>query len=72
MSIRNKIKRRSFIRTTAAGIGLGLINSSFAAGPVNAQQSRRVGIIGLDTSTAQPSRKHLMILLPALNFSDTG
>lgn len=59
MSIKNKIKRRSFIRTTAAGIGLGLINSSYAAGPVNAQQSRRVGIIGLDTSHSTAFTKAL-------------
>jgi predicted dehydrogenase len=59
MSIKYKIKRRSFIRTSAAGIGLGLVSSSFAAGLSDPQQSRRVGIIGLDTSHSTAFTKAL-------------
>ena len=51
MSEENKIKRRSFIRISAAGTaGLGLFGKSLKAASTKYQKSLRVGIIGLDTS----------------------
>ncbi len=43
--------RRSFIKTTAAGsLGLSMINQSSALAGAMAEDSKRIGIIGLDTS----------------------
>lgn len=51
MSVRNRIKRRSFIKTAAAGsLGIGLSVKSSAFAKAQDVQKKRVGIIGLDTS----------------------
>ncbi len=48
-----RIKRRSFIRTAAAGVaGLGLLSKPMGSVNPAVQQGLRVGIIGLDTSHA--------------------
>ncbi len=53
MSIKNKIKRRSFIKTSAAGVaGFGLLGKTSAFAQTQDTAKRRVGIIGLDTSHA--------------------
>jgi predicted dehydrogenase len=53
MSIKNKIKRRNFIKTSAAGIaGLGLLHKTSVFTQNQDTAKRRVGIIGLDTSHA--------------------
>lgn len=65
MSEKNRIRRRSFISTSAAGVaGLGLFGKSLAA-RYSDQQSRRVGIIGLDTS-------HSVAFTKALNDPAAG
>lgn len=50
--MKNQIKRRHFIKTAAAGtIGIGLISKPLRTENKNPQEvSRKVGIIGLDTS----------------------
>ncbi len=51
MSLKNKIRRRDFIRTSAAGVaGLSLIGKPMEINQTAGQQSLSVGIIGLDTS----------------------
>jgi predicted dehydrogenase len=53
MSVRNKIKRRNFIKTSAAGVaGLGLLQKTSVFAQNQDTAKRRVGIIGLDTSHA--------------------
>ena len=53
MSIRNQIKRRSFIKTSAAGVaGFGLLGKTTVFAQNQDTAKRRVGIIGLDTSHA--------------------
>jgi hypothetical protein len=53
MPFKNKIKRRSFIKTSAVGFaGLGLPGRISAYGINQDSAKRRVGIIGLDTSHA--------------------
>jgi predicted dehydrogenase len=53
MSIRNQIKRRSFIKTSAAGVaGFGLLGKTTVFAQNQDAAKRRVGIIGLDTSHA--------------------
>jgi predicted dehydrogenase len=53
MSIKNLIKRRSFIKTSAAGLaGIGLSGKSTVFAQSQDTAERRVGIIGLDTSHA--------------------
>ncbi len=66
MSIKNKIKRRTFIKTAAAGslgIGLSVKSSGFAKTPDI--QNKKVGIIGLDTS-------HSVAFTQALNDPSAG
>ena len=60
MVIKNKIKRRSFIKTAAAGsLGIGLAGKTSAV-PYNQDTVKnRVGIIGLDTSHATAFTKTL-------------
>lgn len=61
----NSLKRRDFIKTAAAGtIGLGLAGNTYKMG-INQNSSRRVGIIGLDTS-------HSVAFISALNKADAG
>lgn len=51
MSANNKIKRRKFVKTTATGIaGFGLFSNQMNINALNLQETRRIGIIGLDTS----------------------
>lgn len=53
MSAENQIRRRSFIKTSAAGIaGLGLLGKTSIYANNQETATRRVGIIGLDTSHA--------------------
>lgn len=53
MSIRNQIKRRSFVKTSAAGVaGFGLLGKTTVFAQNQDAAKRRVGIIGLDTSHA--------------------
>ena len=60
MSIKNQIKRRSFIKTSAAGVaGLGLLRRTSAIAQNQALTGRRIGIIGLDTSHATAFTKAL-------------
>ncbi|HUX58594.1 MAG TPA: Gfo/Idh/MocA family oxidoreductase [Bacteroidales bacterium] len=64
--MKNFIRRREFIKTTAAGgIGLGLTSRLFPKSGENDTQSGRVGIIGLDTS-------HSTAFTKALNDPDSG
>jgi len=58
--MKNSIRRRDFIKTTAAGgIGFGL-TSKFISGDGNYNsQSKRIGIIGLDTSHSTAFTKAL-------------
>jgi hypothetical protein len=51
MAANIKIKRRNFIKTSAAGItGFGLLGRSLDINDLNQLENHRVGIIGLDTS----------------------
>jgi predicted dehydrogenase len=51
MSFINKIKRRSFIKTAAAGsIGIGLYGKTAHFAEIQNATKKRIGIIGLDTS----------------------
>jgi len=60
MSIKNQIKRRSFIKTSAAGIaGFGLLGRTSAIAQNQSVSGRRIGIIGLDTSHATAFTKAL-------------
>ena len=53
MSIKNHIKRRNFIKTSAAGVaGLGLLSKTSVFAQNQDATKHRVGIIGLDTSHA--------------------
>lgn len=64
--MKNPVKRRDFIKTAAAGsVGLGLAFKSVHASVSLPQQSRRVGIIGLDTS-------HSIAFAKALNNEAAG
>lgn len=61
----NSIRRRDFIKTTAA-TGLGLsIGGSLFAGTKRQDSGKKVGIIGLDTS-------HSLAFAKALNSSEAG
>jgi len=60
MSTNNKIRRRSFIKTSAAGIaGISLLGKTSAITSNQDTTGRRVGIIGLDTSHATAFTKAL-------------
>jgi len=60
MSIREQIRRRSFIKTSAAGIaGISLLGKTSAITLNQDTTGRRVGIIGLDTSHATAFTKAL-------------
>lgn len=62
----NPLKRRDFIKTAAAGtIGLGMAGNSHELADMNQVSSRRVGIIGLDTS-------HSGAFISSLNKADAG
>lgn len=62
----NLIERRSFIKTAAAGtIGLGLLNRTYGKSFASPADSKRVGIIGLDTS-------HSVAFTKALNDPQAG
>lgn len=62
----NKIKRRNFIATSATGVvGLGLLGRTIPEGSSADQESKRVGIIGLDTS-------HSVAFTKALNDPSAG
>jgi len=62
----NPLKRRDFIITAAAGtVGLGLTGKSHESGILDQISSRRVGIIGLDTS-------HSGAFISSLNKADAG
>jgi predicted dehydrogenase len=51
MSIKNKIKRRNFIKTAAiSSFGIGLSNKSALFAETQDASKKKVGIIGLDTS----------------------
>jgi len=66
MSIKNKIKRRSFIKTATAGsLGIGLSVKSSAFAKTQDVQKKKVGIIGLDTS-------HSVAFTQALNDPSAG
>jgi predicted dehydrogenase len=66
MSIRNQIKRRNFIKTSAAGAaGFGLLGKSSVFAQNQETAKRRVGIIGLDTS-------HATAFTEALNNPSAG
>ncbi|HBC77298.1 MAG TPA: dehydrogenase [Bacteroidales bacterium] len=66
MSFRNKIKRRNFIKTSAAGAaGFGLLSKSSVFAQSQDTAKRRVGIIGLDTS-------HSTAFTGALNNPSAG
>lgn len=62
----NPLKRRDFIKTAAAGtVGLGLAGNLYKSGNREQNSSRRVGIIGLDTS-------HSGAFISSLNKADAG
>lgn len=62
----NRIERRNFIKTAAArSIGLGLLNRTFGNSFTSPADSKRVGIIGLDTS-------HSIAFTKALNDPQAG
>ncbi len=62
----NPLKRRDFLKTAVAGtIGLGLAGKPNELGIVKQISSRRVGIIGLDTS-------HAIAFTKALNDQNAG
>ena len=62
----NKIRRRSFIKTSAAGVaGLGLLGKPFEISNFTGQKQDRIGIIGLDTS-------HSVAFTKALNDPSAG
>jgi predicted dehydrogenase len=66
MSVYNKIKRRSFIKTSAASIAsIGLFSKASAFTQNQDDAKRRVGIIGLDTS-------HAPAFTQALNAPSAG
>jgi predicted dehydrogenase len=66
MHSKNTIRRRSFIKTTAAGtIGFGLLRGQFNDIPQNKPPAGKVGIIGLDTS-------HSTAFTAALNDPSAG
>jgi predicted dehydrogenase len=66
MSLKNKIKRRSFIKTAAAGsLGIGIAGKSAAFSKDQDPAKKRVGIIGLDTS-------HSVAFTSALNDPSAG
>jgi len=66
MSIKNQIKRRSFIKTSVAGVaGLGLLRGDLSFALNQDPEKRRVGIIGLDTS-------HATAFTQALNDPSAG
>jgi predicted dehydrogenase len=66
MSVRNKIKRRNFIKTSAAGAaGLGLLHKTSVFAQNQDTAKRRIGIIGLDTS-------HATAFTGALNDPSSG
>jgi predicted dehydrogenase len=66
MSARNTTKRRSFIKTVAAGsLGIGLSDKSLTFLKSQDARKKRVGIIGLDTS-------HSVAFTQALNDPDAG
>ena len=58
--MRNTVKRREFIKTASAGtLGLGISGIFSRPGFENQMQSKRVGIIGLDTSHSTAFTKAL-------------
>jgi len=62
----NSLKRRDFIKTAAAGtVGLGLAGSHQKIADISQNLTRRVGIIGLDTS-------HSGAFISSLNKTDAG
>jgi predicted dehydrogenase len=65
--MKNTLSRRKFVATSAiAGIGLTITNNSFSAiTKTNAENGKRVGIIGLDTS-------HCIAYTKALNNANAG
>jgi predicted dehydrogenase len=66
MSSKNKIRRRSFIKTAAAGsLGIGLLSNSSTFLRIQDTAKKRVGIIGLDTS-------HSIAFTQALNDPSAG
>jgi predicted dehydrogenase len=66
MAANNQIKRRNFIKASAAGIaGFGLLGRSLDINDLNLQENHRVGIIGLDTS-------HSVAFTQALNNPSAG
>jgi predicted dehydrogenase len=66
MSQKKQIKRRSFIKTAAAGsLGIGIAGKSSAFAKVQDPGKKRVGIIGLDTS-------HSIAFTSALNDPSAG
>jgi len=66
MSTINKIKRRSFIKTAAAGsLGIGIAGKSSGFTKYQDPGKKRVGIIGLDTS-------HSIAFTSALNDPSAG
>jgi predicted dehydrogenase len=66
MSVKNKIKRRNFIKTAAAGsVSIGLFGKSSAFTKSQDTAKRKVGIIGLDTS-------HSVAFTQALNDPSAG
>lgn len=66
MSLKSKIKRRSFIKTAAAGsLSIGLFGKTSVFAQNQDTAKRRVGIIGLDTS-------HATAFIGALNDPSAG
>lgn len=64
--MRNQLKRRDFIKTAAAGtVTLGLAGKQVSMNSFMEQQSKRIGIIGLDTS-------HSIAFTKALNDPAAG
>ncbi len=64
--MRNQFNRRDFIRTAGAGaMAIGLAGKSFQAAGSRSQGSKRIGIIGLDTS-------HSTAFTKALNDPSAG
>lgn len=62
----NQFNRRDFIRTAGAGaMAIGLAGKSFQASGSHPQGSKRIGIIGLDTS-------HSTAFTKALNDPSAG
>jgi len=58
--MKKSIKRREFIKTTAAGgIGLGLTSKLISVKGIDNTQAKRIGIIGLDTSHSTAFTKAL-------------